>query len=250
MTFIKEYLKLKIKADLIVSKKRENECLKNDILNIEREIFRVYEIVFKSFMDKRIETKIELNEGEQKDYWNYFIYLNKDGFSLKQSYDINTKYLREFKNLFKVIQKHKKFYSFIPKKDNQKTLRKFARELLKIKYKTYEINLSLKKPKEILFELNEDKTKINSINIDERYQFDFKQNISQDTEDFYLSTYEIENLKEYKIIEIFNTEMNKLLNMQKKQLLRIKNERNKILLGLRKVFASKLIFDELKKEDS
>jgi|26BtaG_2_1085354.scaffolds.fasta_scaffold03844_4 hypothetical protein len=242
MTFTKECFKIKPKVELLKKRNEENREIKRDVEKVEEEIFKVYSIVFKNFVSKRIDTKIELDE-EQNRYWKYNICLNKDGFSLIGSYDTNSKYIHNFTNLLKSIKKHKSYEKLLTKTDSKKVLKKFAKELLKMKLFEFDLDLKLNFPKTISFE-KDDLTPIYYIKLNENFSLDFNKN------SFDLYFHNLDNLKEYMIVEHFNKEIIKLLNMQKKQLLRIKNERKKTLLKLREVFADKLIFDELRKEDN
>jgi len=145
MSIAKEVEKLQDKKDYLKDLYLKNGELKTEIDKLGDEMFRIYGLLFKNFVSKKIDTKIELDDDNN--YSKKIVCLNCDGFSERGTYHINSSYIYSFKTLQKICKHYNKIVEHLKKKDKQRLVKEFSREINKLKMNDCETELILKKEK-------------------------------------------------------------------------------------------------------
>jgi hypothetical protein len=241
MTIIKELLKWKPRADILMKKSKENSDLDNKSKQLENEIFDLYTKFFNPFMSKRIDTDIYLQKptNENKTNWHNKICLNEKGFSyLYDNYSNNSSYISYFSDLIKIYEYHKEFLPYIQNKEKQKLIKRFFRIFKELKDFEYKLKKEIK-PLEIKY-VDKDEIYIFNFYSFENSQINFEKN-KNSWNDHCINLYKQPVTTDYLLIEKSYPLMIKLLDDYKKHISKMIKQRQKVVDYLKKEFSSELI---------
>ena len=237
MTIVKAVESWEKRVDKLIEKQDENKKLKEKVGDLEREIFKIYQIVFKNFVIKRIDTNVK-----QKEKDNYKWCLNKEGFSLLYKYSSNSDYINKFEQLKEVLEDYKSLLTYLKTMKKKKILKIFGKQFETIKSTDKKVELELDTPLE-LFNFKSENDKINFM-IYDGHSIDFKE-INKGYRDYSLNLNQLD-FNGLVVVEVFYYEINKILKNFKLLMLNMIKQKQKVFDNLKEKFSSELILDKLK----
>jgi len=242
MTIVKAVESWEKRVDKLIEKQDENKKLKEKVGDLEREIFKIYQIVFKNLVIKRIDTEVKQNENDNRKWC-----LNKEGFSLLYKYSSNSDYISKFEQLKEVLKDYKSLLIYLKNSNKKKILKIFGKQFETIKSTDKKVELELDNPLELL-KLKRESGKINFISYD-GYSIDFRET-NKGYRDYSLNL-NVNGLdfNDLVVVEVFYNEINKILKNFKLLMLNMIKQKQKLFDNLKEKFSSELIFDKLKIEE-